>query len=181
MKNAGEYLSISAPYFDPVADVVPFYFEWPARRSSDYWADQDTPDGSVPSIVIDHKWGEIIGIEVFNAAEFAFKGIEHVQQQAKLRRLIGPGGKHQWELVFSDLPTARTSAAMTTDGSFHIQANWDENSRLTGLLITRLRDIVYSVPPSEQPVDITPACRITLRSNEELDDHVDEAEAATEE
>lgn len=30
MKNAGEYLSVNAPYFDPVADVVPFYFEWPA-------------------------------------------------------------------------------------------------------------------------------------------------------
>ena len=69
---------------------------------------------------------------------------------------------------------------MTTDGYFHLQANWDENSRLTGLLITRLRDIVYSVPPSEQPVDITPVCRITLRSNEEPHEHVDEAEAATE-
>lgn len=69
---------------------------------------------------------------------------------------------------------------MTTEGYFHLQANWDESSRLTGLLITRLRDIVYSVPPSEQPVDITPACRITLRSNEEPHEHVDEAEAATE-
>lgn len=69
---------------------------------------------------------------------------------------------------------------MTTDGCFHLQANWDENSRLTGLLITRLRDIVYSVPPSEQPVDITPACRITLRSGEEPDDHSDAAEDATE-
>lgn len=134
--NADE-LQVRAPYFDAEADVVPFYFLWPLEHTSSCW-----DAAELPCIDIDHKWGEITGIEIFQAAEKAFKGAQ-IPQTGRLRRDLDEDGRPRWRLTLRKAESVRVSQATTSDDNWLIQADWDGEDTLTQLTVTRLHEITY--------------------------------------
>lgn len=130
-------LQVKAPYFDAEADVVPFFFLWPPAHTSSCWDARD-----LPCIDIDHKWGEITGIEIFQAAEVAFPAGE-VPQFGHLSRDVDERGRPRWFLGLCEADPVRVSEATTSDENWLIRAHWDASDRLIQLTVIRLRQIDY--------------------------------------
>lgn len=150
-----------AKYFDPEADVVPFEFICPPPRHSDCYFDSGL------TLMLFHRWAEVVGIDVFTASEVAFKSAEQIPEMMEISRSVDEKERHTWHLQFCEAPTARDERTLSEDGYWEVTAHWGGDDRLQAVAITRLKPIHYRFWDWEGPVDTVPPTTVEITSHRE--------------